>query len=365
MRMYTVLDYGRMAMDGVRMDAYTRALERAVRPGCTVLDVGAGTGILSLFAARLGARVHAVDPSSAILLLDALAKENGLGDRITVHRKSSLELVLPERVDVVVADLRGNTPLIEPNVEVLHDAKKRLLAPDGALIPLRDRLFVAAVESDDLTNRLAKGHRAFERLGFTGSAAKSAVVNAVYSDASSGLNAASVLTSAASWSAIDYGEAPPGILEGTVSVETRRGGTAVGLAVWFEGTIAEGIVVDTAPGNDLVYGRSFLPFEEAVALRAGDRVDLTLRADVNGKRWAWDTTLRDRRFRQATFLGTPADPATLLRASSTFTPVRSEKGERMKRLLEAMDGSKTSSELATAVGASIDVVRDAVDRYAR
>lgn len=367
MRMYTVLDYGRMAMDGVRMDAYTRALERAVRPGSVVLDLGAGTGIFSLYAARLGARVHAVDPSPAILLVPEIARENDLADRITVHRASSLELELPEKVDVVVGDLRGNLPILEPNVEALRDARRRFLKPGGTMIPLRDRMFVAVVESDEHATRLARGHRAFERLGFRASAVAYAVVNTVYADATAPLRANDVLTSSACWATLDYTtDAAGDVLEGTVSLTAKRRGNAVGLAVWFEATIADGIVYDTAPGNELVYGRSFLPLEKRVAIESGDVVEVTLRADTRGKRWAWDTSIAGKtKLRQATFLGTPADPATLLRGASTFQPVRSEKGERMRRLLEAMDGTKTSAELAEAVGERLDVVREAVERYAR
>lgn len=367
MRMYTVLDYGRMAMDGVRMDAYVRALERAITPGCVVLDIGAGTGIFSLLAARAGARVHAVDPSPAVLLVDALARENGLADRITVHKASSLELELPERADVVVADLRGATPFLEPNVEVLRDARRRLLKPGGTLIPLRDRVFVTAVENEEIAGRLARGRRAFERLGFQASAAHTAVVNTVYPDTGTPLRANDVLTSSEEWTTIDYAEAnAPPVLEGSVSLVARRSGTAVALAVFFEATIAEGITFTTAPGNDLVYGRALLPLAEAVSLEHGDVVEVTLRADVNGKRWAWDTVVSGKaKARQSTFLGTPTDAASLLRASSTFKPSRSDEGERMKRLLEAMDGTKTSAELAALAGVPIDAVREAAERYAR
>jgi protein arginine N-methyltransferase 1 len=367
MRMYTVLDYGRMAMDGVRMDAYERALARAITPGCVVLDIGAGTGIFSLFAARAGARVHAVDPSPAILLVDTLARENGLSDRITVHKTSSLELELPERADVVVADLRGNLPVLEPNIEVLRDARKRLMKPGGTMLPLRDRLFVAVVDSEDLAARLARGHRAFERLGFQAKAVAAAVVNAVYPDATSPLRASEVLTNAASWATIDYtSEGTTDVIEGSASLTARRGGTAVGLALWFEATIAEGIAFDTAPGSELVYGRTFLPLEAATRIAAGDTIDVTLRVDINGKRWAWDTTIAGKaKLRQATFLGTPTDPASLLRASSAFKPTLSAKGERMRRLLAAMDGTKSSADLAKAVGEPLDQVRDAVERYAR
>src|SRR4051794_24935007 len=110
--MYTVFDYGMMAADRVRMDAYARAIARLVRPGSIVVDLGAGTGIFSLLAAKAGAkRVHAVDISPAVQLVTALAEENGVGDRVVAHQMSSLDLALPERADIVVSDIHGATPL--------------------------------------------------------------------------------------------------------------------------------------------------------------------------------------------------------------------------------------------------------------
>src|SRR3954454_3981380 len=137
--MYSVLDYGRMAGDRVRMGAYSRAIARVVKPGHVVLDIGAGTGIFSLLAARAGARrVHAVDLNPAVTLVEQIAAENGVSDRITVHHKSSYDLALDEKADVVIADLRGNSPLFGDNTAALRDACTRLLKPGGVLLPARD-----------------------------------------------------------------------------------------------------------------------------------------------------------------------------------------------------------------------------------
>ena len=155
--MYSVLSYGRMAVDAVRMDAYSRAIERTVRPGSIVVDLGCGTGIMSLLALRAGARrVHAVEMDPAVWLARDLARANGFGDKLVVHHGSSFDLTLDEPADVVLGDLRGSFPLFGKNLATMEDAKRRLLAPSGVLIGARDRLFVALAETEALRQDLSR-----------------------------------------------------------------------------------------------------------------------------------------------------------------------------------------------------------------
>lgn len=377
--MYSVTSFGHMALDGVRMDAYARAIARAVRPGSVVVDIGAGTGILSLLAARAGARrVHAVDLNPAVWLVRDLAAEWGLSDRITVHHESSWTLALPEPADVIISDLRGRFPIFEGHVATLADARSRWLAPGGTLLPQKDELRVALVEASNVWRHIEEAWTPFERRGVSARALRTSALNSVYGDGGSPIPSSDVLTTSATWGEIRYGERLHGALEPTVSVEATRGGTAHGLAVWFDATITEGIGFSNAPGCDTVYGRTFLPLLEPVTLDHGDVVRLTLRVDARGTRWAWDTEVhraggaRGPRFRQATFLGRPTSPEEMLRESVQFMPVCSDKGGRVRRLLELMDGTRSVDELARAIhderldaADELDDVRDLVARYAR
>ena len=70
-----------------------------------VLDVGCGTGILSIFAARAGAsRVYAVEASALAAVADQMIRANGVDGVVTVLHSTAEALRLPEKVDVIVSE---------------------------------------------------------------------------------------------------------------------------------------------------------------------------------------------------------------------------------------------------------------------
>ena len=356
--MYTVLDYGRMADDGVRMDAYARAIARVVRPGSVVLDLGAGTGIFSLLAVRAGAkRVHAVEPNPAVWLVPELAAANGASSAIVVHPTTSFEVELPEPADVVISDMRGALPLHDDHIDAVKDARTRLMRPGGTLLPSRDRLFVAPVESIDLWRTLARGWESFEKLGVEARVARTSVLNGFYGDAKAPVCASNTLAPGAAWAELEYATAEGEALAGTVEVTATRGGVVHGLSLWFEATVHGDIGYTTAPGSQLTYGRAFLPLLEPVPVRHGDSFRITLRADARGTRWAWDTEIFGEgrpawKARQSTFLGNPTAPEALLRSSPTHAPRRAPAGERALEVLRALDGTATIGQIAERLAAT-------------
>jgi precorrin-6B methylase 2 len=131
--------------DARRTRAFGRALRELVRPGDVVADLGAGTGILSLLALRAGAgRVYAIEKGPVASLARALARENGVADRLRVVRGRSAETRLPERADLVVTETLGPLAFDEGILEAAADARRRLLRPGGLIIPSRVRLIGAA-----------------------------------------------------------------------------------------------------------------------------------------------------------------------------------------------------------------------------
>lgn len=137
-------DYPYMCLkDEVRTFAFRDAIRAVVRPGDVVVDVGAGSGILSFFAAEAGAvRVHAVeiDPVSAAALRHSVALNPAIADRVLVVEGDATVVALPH-ADVVVAEIIETGLLDEQQVPVLNALRRR------GVISATTRLIPAAYET--------------------------------------------------------------------------------------------------------------------------------------------------------------------------------------------------------------------------
>ncbi len=145
-----------MMNDPARNEAYDRAIGRAVRERMLVLDVGTGSGLLAMMAARAGAGHVFACEENPLLAEKAveIVRRNGLGDRITVIPKNSVDLKvgvdLPRRMDLLVTETFDAGLLGEGALPVIDHARRHLLVEDPSIIPRGATVFAALVESEEL-----------------------------------------------------------------------------------------------------------------------------------------------------------------------------------------------------------------------
>lgn len=143
----------RIIVDRRRNEVYEAAIARAVKPGDRVLDIGTGTGLLAMLAARHGAHhvfTCEMNPAVAAAAQEIITR-NGFAGRVTVLSKPSTEIDveadLGGPVDVLVSEILSNDLLSEGMLPTLEDAVARgLLKPGGRMVPVRGQIMVALAE---------------------------------------------------------------------------------------------------------------------------------------------------------------------------------------------------------------------------
>jgi len=316
--MYSLQFYGQMLADAPRMDAYTAALRRAVKPDSVVLDLGCGPGVFALLACKFGARrVYAVEPDNVIGVAREAAVANGCADRIEFFESLSTEITLPEPATVIISDLRGVLPWFEQHIPSIIDARERLLATGGVLIPRRDVLWATVVEAPEQYEDLVGPWKRFD---LDLSAAERLITNTWRK---SYLKPEQLLADPVCWTTIDYNEIKNADVHAEISWRAARNGTAHAVAVWFDSELTDGINFSNHPAAPkMIYGVGLFPFSQPIAITKGERIKVRLAADLvqDGYVWRWDSeffagTRVKASFKQSTFYGVPLSQAQLRKSA--------------------------------------------------
>ena len=360
--MYDLNDYAEMIADRVRMDAYALAIKNAVTQDSVVLDIGTGPGLHALLAAKFGARkVYAIEPNDAIHLARQVAQVNGFGDRIHFIQDLSTRVTLPERADVIVSDIRGSLPMYGRHIPTIIDACTRHLREGGKLIPYRDMMYAALVDSP----RAYRGViRAWDSpYAISMEPIKQIVLNTWSDEVAYDLRQRHLLTKPYNWATLDYQAIDePDVGSSSIVLEATRDGNAYGWLVWFDTELSPGIGFSNGPDVDRiseVYGRGFFPLMEPVSVQEGDIINLSIHADLDGDEyeWRWHTCILEgddsdaikADFDQSTTIAKMSEDKLILPYISLEIPGISTDGEIALYILQRMDGQTSIDSIGHQV----------------
>ncbi|MCD9640440.1 putative protein arginine N-methyltransferase 6 [Datura stramonium] len=141
-----------MIKDRIRTESYRNAIfqHQNYIAGKVVVDVGCGTGILSIFCAQAGARrVYAVEASDIAVQANKIVKANNLSDKVIVLHGRVEDVEIDEEVDVIVSEWMGYILLYESMLGSVIIARDRWLKPGGLILPSNATLYMALVTHPD------------------------------------------------------------------------------------------------------------------------------------------------------------------------------------------------------------------------
>jgi len=273
----------RMMNDAARNRAYDAAIRRAVGPTTHVLEIGTGSGLLSMMAARAGARlVSTCEVVESIAETAAeIVSRNGFAERVKVIPKRSTQLAvgidLPERADLLISEILSDKLLEENVLSSTGHARRALLKPGGAMIPraiaavvrlaggdfLREASMVGRIDGFDLTP--------FNRF----------VPNSISLSMEAGqMESYSDDIEVFRFDLMADNHRPE---ERQLQVTARRSGTAIGLLQWLRLQLDDTEAFENRPADMVTpsaWRQVFYPFTRPVELREGETLTLWAAHDL-------------------------------------------------------------------------------------
>lgn len=297
------IEYHRtLIADRVRNRALFAALKAVIRKGETVVaDIGAGTGLIGLMAARLGAKhVYLYEMAEVAAVAAEVLKQNRVRN-CELMPCSSLEMVDPPRADVVISETLGNYAFEENMIETLADARARHLKSGGTIIPQRVRQFVAPVIADRVDRELRAWSGVGDDLGVAIDlgVAQRMSLNNIYVRT---LRPSELLedgASAVEWDAIEFnsGRRMSGNRSGEASFRIGSDTSIYGLAVWWEAELVEGVVLSTAPDAEATHWEQlYFPLLTPMRCQGGETLKVSISSrssEAEGTHLAWKAARLD------------------------------------------------------------------------
>lgn len=250
-----------MLNDEARNDAYDRAIRAAVRPGDHVLEIGTGSGILAMMAARAGAaRVTTCEMNPALAdVARQIVAQNGYADRVGVLSRKSTEVEIgrdmPKPADLLVMEIFDAILVGEGVLPSLADARARLLSQDARVLPQHAVVYACALEIPGL-----RRVNPIRRIAGFDLAAFEIFSNPVGQMVELSAEPHRRLTEPYKLFDFDFRAPVPDQGEIRLDVPVTAAGAVHAVAIWYDLHLGDDIVMTTAPGIERNHWKQAVDF---------------------------------------------------------------------------------------------------------
>ncbi|WP_169449736.1 tetratricopeptide repeat protein [Oceanospirillum beijerinckii] len=267
-----------MLADSTRNEAFDQALNKRVTKNTHVLDIGTGSGLLSMMAARAGASkitTCEVVPELANVA-QQIIKDNHFDHQITVINKRSTSLQvgkdIEQKADLLVCEILDSGLLGEGVLPTIYHARKNLLKDDAIIIPESADIHAVLIESDSLY----RANSADSISGFNIEAFKE-LNTEKYTITNLASFPHKTLSKPAPVKHISFMYPSLSTETTTMEIEIEKGGTIHGIAFWFNLSLTEGVTISTAPGNTVKHWQQAIQaFKQPVTVNQKDKITLLI-----------------------------------------------------------------------------------------
>lgn len=335
--------------DPIRLARFKAAIEKVLKPGDVVADLGCGFGVLGLLCLQAGAaRVYGVDSTRALEVARETFRRAGLDDRYICLSGLTSQIELPERVDLAICDHIGCFGFDYGVTELLSEARARFLKPNGRVIPSRLTLYIAALQSPHCREKLAAwdgpaslGEYRWLREYETNT--KHLVT----------LKADDVVSAPVALGSIDLGAEVREVFSYSARLAIARDALIDGLGGWFDCELADGVSMTNSPlaQDAILREQAFLPIDAPLMVREGEALLVTIMARPAESIvvWTLDAPASGRRFAHSTWKAMILSKDELRHTKGDAPARLTRVGRAQRTVLDLCDDARSVGEIEAAV----------------
>lgn len=244
-----------MVSDRPRTDAFAAAIKEALAGGETVIDVGTGSGLLAMLAAKAGAeKVYALDQSEVAAAARETVERNGMSERIEVVNGNAADFQLAEPVDLIISEWLGHFAFAETMLDDVIECRDANLKEGGRMLPSAVELKLAPVGSDILYEKEGPGFWKTPVHGIDFSHLERRELEQALAIKTE-VHASDLIGPAKGLFGLDLARARKEDVwqSGRVELQVEHAGELNGFAGWFVAELTPSVILDTGPSEETTH----------------------------------------------------------------------------------------------------------------